>query len=241
MQVSNLFRQFVGANQTEKKQAAPVSPRSQAQSVNRAMQTMSKLSAGATFEGNVSSIKGDKVTLSLSNGSSVVARLSDEVSLSEGESVFFEVKSNDGNLINIRPISIGMMENPTFLSALSAGGLAKNERNVSMVNAMMQEQLPIDTKSLGEMAKDVAMHPNADVRTLVTMQKVGLPITDSMIEQFENYKESEGAILDTVTDLVDNLAEAFMGDDVSADDIATFGKNLMSILTRIYFYSVIEK
>ena len=231
MQVSNLFRQFVGANQTEKKQAAPVSPRSQAQSVNRAMQTMSKLSAGATFEGNVSSIKGDKVTLSLSNGSSVVARLSDEVSLSEGESVFFEVKSNDGNLINIRPISIGMMENPTILSALSAGGLAKNERNVSMVNAMMQEQLPIDTKSLGEMAKEVAMHPNADVRTLVTMQKVGLPITDSMIEQFENYKESEGAILDTVTDLVDNLAEAFMGDDVSAEDIATFGKNLMSILT----------
>ncbi|MBQ9632034.1 MAG: flagellar hook-length control protein FliK, partial [Lachnospiraceae bacterium] len=157
--------------------------------MNRAMQTMSKLSAGATFEGNVSSIKGDKFTLSLSNGSSVVARLSDEVSLSEGESVFFEVKSNDGNLINIRPISIGMMENPTILSALSAGVMAKNERNVSMVNAMMQEQLPIDTKSLGEMAKEVAMHPNADVRTLVTMQKVGLPITDSMIEQFENYKE----------------------------------------------------
>ncbi|MBR1628527.1 MAG: flagellar hook-length control protein FliK [Lachnospiraceae bacterium] len=231
MQIGNLLAQFVGTSQMDKKTKGSASPRVEARAADRVPQSVSRLSAGQMFEGNVSSIKGDKVTLSLSNGSSVVARLSENVSLSEGESVFFEVKSNDGNLINIRPISLGMMDNPTILSALSAGGFAQNERNISMVHAMMQEQLPIDTKSLGEMAKQVAMHPNTDVSTLVTMQKVGLPLTNEMIEQFQNYKESEGAILDSITELVDGLTEAFVGEEVSSQDVAVFAKNLVAILT----------
>lgn len=193
-------------------------------------QGLSSLTKGETFEGNVSKVDGDKVTLSLSNGETVTAKLADKVPIKEGESVFFQVKSNDGNVVNIRPVSIGAMQNPILLSALSAAGLSASERNVSMVHNMMQEQMPVNTASLSDMARTVAMHPGTDVSTLVTMQKVGLPITDEMIQQFENYKESEGAILDTVNELVDGMQAIFENPEATDADTGAFANNLLSII-----------
>lgn len=233
MHISDLVRQFSSSQTVEQK--TPKSPKGTegrtTKSMDRSTVAVSEMQKGQTFEGNVDSVKGNKVTLSLSDGSSLTAKVASDVVLSEGESVFFEVKSNDGNLVNIRPVSIGVMQNPILLSALSSAGLPQNEDNVKLVNNMMQEQLPIDAKSLGDMARAVAAHPNVNTETLVTMQKVGIPLTDEMIQQFENYKSSEGAILDAVTDLVDGLSEAFQSPEVSAKDAAVFMKNLMSILT----------
>lgn len=192
--------------------------------------TLASLSKGETFEGNVSKVEGDRVTLSLSNGETVSARLAEDVPVKEGQSIFFQVKSNDGSMVNIRPVSIDTMQNPMLRSALSAAGLPQSERNVSMVHEMMQEQLPIDAESLSEMARNVAMHPKTDVGTLITMQKVGLPITDETIQQFNNYKESEGAILDTVDELLEGMGEIFAGPATTDADAGAFVKNLMSIL-----------
>ena len=233
MHISDLVRQFSSSQTVEQK--TPKSPKGTEGRITRSMDRstveVSEMQKGQTFEGNVDSVKGNKVTLSLSDGSSLTAKVASDVVLSEGESVFFEVKSNDGNLVNIRPVSIGVMQNPILLSALSSAGLPKNEENINLVNNMMQEQLPIDAKSLGDMARAVLAHPDVNTETLVTMQKVGIPLTDEMIQQFENYKSSEGAILDAVTDLVDGLSEAFQSTEVSAKDAAVFMKNLMSVLT----------
>ena len=234
MQIGDLVRQFVSTQTSSDGRAArgaKNTERTPQPSASRGTVDTSSLQKGQTFEGNVSAIKGDKVTLTLSNGGTVTARLAADVPIQEGESVFFEVKSNDGSMVNIRPVSVGAMQNPILMSALSSAGLPQNESNFQMVNAMMQEQLPVDAKSLADMARAVATHPQTDVSTLVTMQKVGLPLTDEMIQQFSNYKESEGAILDTVTELVDGMAEAFSAPDVTAQDVTAFTKNLMAILT----------
>lgn len=235
MQIGDLVRQFT-STQTSSDGKTTRSARNtertpQPQASGRSTVDTSSLQKGQTFEGNVSSIKGDRVTLTLSNGGTISARLSADVPISEGKSVFFEVKSNDGNMVNIHPVSIGASQNPILMAALSSAGLPQSEGNFQMVNAMMQEQLPIDAKNLGEMARAMATHPNTDMGTLVTMQKVGLPLSDEMIQQFENYKESEGAILNTVTELVDGMTEAFAGNNVSTVDVASFAQNLMSILT----------
>ncbi|MBQ7677696.1 MAG: flagellar hook-length control protein FliK, partial [Lachnospiraceae bacterium] len=142
--------------------------------VSQVADTMNKLSAGQLFEGTVTGMKGSEVRLSLSNGQAINARLAGDVNLIEGESVFFEVKSNDGGTVNIRPVSMGTMNNPTLLTALDAAGLPVTEDSLSMVNAMMSEQLPIDSKALSNMAKMHNMYPNADISTLVTMTKLGM-------------------------------------------------------------------
>ena len=59
------------------------------------------LKEGEVFEGSVNSIDNGKVTIGLANGQTMTARLDAGVSLTPGQSVFFEVKSNDGNLIQI--------------------------------------------------------------------------------------------------------------------------------------------
>ena len=68
--------------------------------------TIGDLQAGTVFEGTISSVDKGKVTINLSNGQSMSARLDTGVSgIVEGQSLFFEVKSNEGGTVQIRPVS----------------------------------------------------------------------------------------------------------------------------------------
>ncbi len=235
MQIFDLVNQFTSNNTTGRRNPSNVSNSNVRENAlkeaPKGNQTLASLQKGQVFEGSVTQMKDGKVVLSLSNGDTVTARLAEDVAINEGESVFFEVKSNEGSLVNIHPVSIGANSNPILMSALTSAGLANNDHYISMVDSMMKEQLPIDSKSLGEMASVLAEHPDTDMGTLITMKKAGIPLTNDMIQQFSNYKVSEGAMLDTVSELLDGMEQTFLGPDVTAQDITVFAKNLMSILT----------
>ena len=110
------------------------------------------LKEGEVFEGSVNSVDNGKVTIGLANGQTMTARLDEGVSITPGQSVFFEVKSNDGNLVQIRPVSLtGLDANPTLLKALDMANLAVTERTVNMVNSMMQNSMSISPENLAKM------------------------------------------------------------------------------------------
>lgn len=231
MFISDFVNQF-SSNQTVTGKVPKGSAEARAASnAARSEASLAKLAKGSTFEGNVSDIKGDKVTLSLENGKTVTARLAENVQITKGESMFFEVKSNDGVTVNIRPVSAGLMNNPIIAAALDSAGLAVNEKNASLVDVLMKEQLPIDSKSLGTMLRASVMHPDTSVENLATMQKAGIPLTDEMVQQFDNYKTSEGGIVDGLFDMADAMTETFARGDVSVSDIISFNENLTSVLT----------
>ena len=71
--------------------------------VENLVSSLRSLTKGNIFEGTVSSMKNGRVTLALSNGQQVSARMEGKVALSVGQSMFFQVKSNDGTQIAIRP------------------------------------------------------------------------------------------------------------------------------------------
>ena len=48
---------------------------------------------GNIFEGTVNSVKGGQVVLGLSNGNLLTAKLDESIQLTQGQSMFFEVKS----------------------------------------------------------------------------------------------------------------------------------------------------
>ncbi len=224
MQISDLLGQYHNSLNAGSKIANGT------RGVGQVADTVGKLSSGQLFEGTVTGMKGEQVTLSLSNGQSINARLAGDVGLIKGESVFFEVKSNDGNVINIRPVSMGTMNNPTLLSALDAAGLPVSENSLNMVKSMMSEQMPIDARALSDMAKLLGQHPDTDVATLVTMKKLGMETSPEMVEQFERYQAAEGAILDAVSDLADAYTEMLSNPLVTAEDIKGFQEKLMRIL-----------
>ena len=95
---------------------------------------LSGLQAGQVFEGTVGTIKNGQVQLQLSNGATISARLGGNVPLQQGQSLFFEVKSNEGGTIEIKPFdTAGGLANPTILSALDAAGLSATPDHMKMV------------------------------------------------------------------------------------------------------------
>ena len=227
MQVSDLVNQY----QANLSSGGEVSAKTKTKGVEQLVSTVSKLQKGQVFEGTVNSIKGNQVILGLSSGQNITARLDGSVSLKIGESVFFQVKSNEDNTIQIKPVSIGSMNNPTLLNALDAAGMAVTEDNINMVNTMMKEQMPIDAKSLSDMARSIASLDGANASTVVVMSKHHLPITQEMVNQFENYKSNEGQLLKEVARMGQSMTEVLSSEEVSPQEAAAFQKELVGILT----------
>ena len=221
MQISDLVNQY------QNSLAAGSEISTKTKGVEQLVSTVSTLKEGQVFEGTVNSIKNGTVILGLSSGQNITARLDKGIQLLQGQSVFFQVKSNEGGLIQIKPISTGFTNNPTLLNALDAANLPVNEKTLNMVNAMMKEQMPIDAKSVADMSRQVILHPNADVGTVVSLNKLGIPVTDGMAAQFENYRNSEGAILKTVDDLAMEIPTLLDGEEVSKETVLTFQKELV--------------
>ena len=166
-----------------------------------------ELMPGKVFEGTVTDIKNGQVTIGMNDGRSISARMESGVNLQKGQPMLFEIKSVSGEQIAIRPVTVESAKNPTLLHALEAAGLKANDRNLSMVNQMMAEQLPINKSSLLQMMRLSSSLPKADIQTLVQMQKLGIAVTEESLNQFQNYKNGQQAILPEMNRLMEGIAE----------------------------------
>ena len=193
-------------------------------------QAMRMLPAGSVFEATVNEMENGEVLLGLSDGRNVSARLSAGVSLNVGESMFFQVKSNNGMQIEIRPFQTGPEGNPTLLKALDAAGLNVNDKNLTLVNTMMKEQMPIDKSSLMAMVRLSGSHPNVAPATLVEMTKLGLPVTEENAAAFENYKTDQNAMMKELNTLFETLPEMAGDEKMSVSDAIAFHKEITAML-----------
>lgn len=201
--------------------------------VENLVASLRSLTKGNIFEGTVSSMKNGRVTLALSNGQQLSARMEGKVPLSIGQSMFFQVKSNDGTQIAIRPFVVdGNGVNYTLMTALNVAGLAVDADHLSMVNRMMQEQMPIDRNSLQQMARLVSANPDIDVQTLVQLKKLGIPITPENAAQFENYLDDKQAITDQMAHFIDELPQALQGEALSVDQMRNMGEKILSVISE---------
>lgn len=202
-----------------------------ASGMQKVVSTLEELSSGSVFEGTVSSVKNGKVTLALSDGQTITARLSGKVPLSQGTPMFFQVKSNDGATIEIKPYTgAGSGGNPILTNALTEGTVPVTERNLAMVDAMMKEQMPIDKQSLLNMARIANMNHGVDITTVVNMTKLGIPVSPEMAAQFENYMTDEHAILQEMDQAMNELADLAGSSDLTPNQAVQMNHKILSIL-----------
>jgi flagellar hook-length control protein FliK/translation initiation factor IF-1 len=202
-----------------------------ASGMQKVVSTLEELSSGSVFEGTVSSVKNGKVTLALSDGQTITARLSGKVPLSQGTPMFFQVKSNDGATIEIKPYTgAGSGGNPILTNALTEGTVPVTERNLAMVDAMMKEQMPIDKQSLLNMARIANMNPGVDITTVVNMTKLGIPVSPEMAAQFENYMTDEHAILQEMDQAMNELADLAGSSNLTPDQAVQMNQKIVTIL-----------
>lgn len=226
MQISDLVGQYNQAS------ASGAETLTGTKGVENLVSSLRSLTKGNIFEGTVSSMKNGRVTLALSSGQQIFARIEGKVQLSLGQSMFFQVKSNDGSQIAIRPFSVeGTGANYTLLQALSAAGVPTESNYLSMVNRMMEEQMPIDRNSIQQMARMVNAHPEIDVQTLVQLNKLGITINEQNAAQFENYLDDKQAITNDFDQLIEELPQVLESESLSPQQMRNFGSEFLLALT----------
>ena len=145
--------------------------------------------------------------------------------------MFFQVKSNDGVTIEIKPYTgAGSGGNPILTNALTEGTVPVTERNLAMVDAMMKEQMPIDKQSLLNMVRIANMNPGVNITTVVSMTKLGIPVSPEMAAQFENYMTDEHAILQEMDQAMNELADLAGSGDLTPDQAVQVNQKIVTIL-----------
>ena len=225
MQISNLVSQY-------NKSVANGEPMTGAKGVEKLVSSLNEMSRGMIFEGTVSSVRGNQVKLALSNGQQILARLAGKFSFEQGQSVFFQVKNNDGGTIEIKPYTVdGEGVNLTLMDALKAAGLPVDGSNLSMVNKMMEEQMSIDKVSLNQMYQLVQDNKDINVTTLVELKRLGIDINPVNAAQFENYANDKQAITIAMDSLIDELPNALSAEDLSMYKLVTQARDVLNIVT----------
>ena len=233
MQISNLVSQYqrnTSSNSTDELKGAS--------SMQKLVSSVGELEAGSVFEGTVSSVRGGKVTLALSTGQQIVAQLDGKVRLTIGLPMFFQVKSNEGGIMAIRPYNgNGTGGNPILLNALTSAGVPVAERNLEMVNAMMQRQMPINKQSILDMIKVVSTYENTSVQTLVDMTRLGLPVDGELAAQFEKYQQNDYAIVGKMDTVLEQVVDLLGSEELSPGQAVDINQKLFDMAVRPDFTS----
>ncbi len=171
------------------------------------------LGTGDRVSGKILSMSNDSgnknAQIKLLDNTVISAKLSDGMSLKEGQYVSFEVRGTSDSHITLTPLYENTSVDPTALKALFAAGLEPTEDNLSMVRSMMENGMPIDKESLNSMQQVISLHPNTESSTLVQMKALNIPITEENIKQFESYKNYEHQMVETMDSIMDDLPEAY--------------------------------
>lgn len=224
MQISDIARQYVGTTSSSEAMSGT-------RGVEKLVSSIRDLTAGNIFEGTINSIQDGKVVLGLSNGTLINARLDASMQLLQGQSMFFQVKSNNGETIAIRPYTVGGTGvNLTLLNALNAANLPVTDKYLNLANNMMHEQMPIDKKTMNQMARILMANPDMSVNTLVQMKKHNIPITNEMVAQFENYVDDSSAVHEALDSFISELPTTMAGKDMPLEQLRVFDSQLLSII-----------
>ena len=224
MQISDIARQYAGTTSSPEAVAGT-------RGVEKLVSSIRDLTAGNIFEGTVNMVQDGKVVLGLSNGTLINARLDAGMQLTQGQSMFFQVKSNTGETIAIRPYTVGGSgANLTLLNALNAAGLPVTDKYLNLANNLMQEQMPIDKNTMSQMARILMANPDMSVNSLVQMKKLNLPITNEMVAQFENYVDDSSAVHKALDSFITELPTTMAGKDMPLEQLKAFDGQLLMII-----------
>ncbi|MCH5269565.1 MAG: flagellar hook-length control protein FliK [Lachnospiraceae bacterium] len=166
------------------------------------------LTPGKVLQGEVIEKNGGEVKVKLSDDTILTARLDQDVNVEAGKLLTFEVRNN-GRLLSLSPLFTNTANSDTVFKALQMAGLPINETTVAMTDAMMQQGMSIDSKSLQAMFKEVMAFPQTDPANIVTLHQLGLALNEGNIAQLENYQNLQYQLMQGMTDILAELPAAF--------------------------------
>lgn len=197
----------------------------------RVQSEIRNLMPGQTLEGSVVSRDGNSVQIALRQNMLINARIDQSINLALGQNMSFEVKANNGSVLSLTPLYANMANEATIMRALNAAGLPETANNIEMVAVMMEEGMPIDRESLANISRLLMDFPMQNPATLIQMARLGLPVTEINIEQFEQYQNANHQLLASAETIMDELPLVFqeLMSEGKIDEAYTFLENVLDI------------
>lgn len=167
------------------------------------------LREGQTLKGVVSDIHGNEITLSLDDGSSFTGKLPDANQYSIGQRAAFQITELGDNTIYMKATSGAYLLDmeDTVEQALEEAGLPKSTRNLDVVRSLLQNQQSISRENIMSSIQLCAKFPDADVNSVITMRRLGMPMTEASVKQFENYQNQTHQLLYKMDALGDSIGD----------------------------------
>lgn len=196
--------------------------------------SMAALNPGDIFSGEVTDVKNQDVTIRLANGSQMNARLGEQLPINIGDELQFMVKdaSAEQLLLKVMPHQEQNQLSAIAEKALTANGFSLSEKNGNIAMALIDAGEPLDKTNIMKLLQQSYSFPEAKLSTLVSMNKMGLPVTEGNINQYENYLNGTHQMSETVSDMVDSAVHIFsdMAETSELSTLVAVNNELMEII-----------
>lgn len=168
---------------------------------------------GQTFTGQIVDVNGSQVTIQMEGNLMLQARMSEMVNLNMGDTIAFLVKENSGNTVMIQPLASDLqaMKNQTIFDLLEKNQLSPSDKNYQIAETLLNENMPVDRASMQKVLQQAYKYPDASIQTLVSMNKMQLPVTEQTIVGFEQYQTNQHVMMQALSGMTEEIT-AYMSE-----------------------------
>ncbi len=168
---------------------------------------------GQTFTGQIVDVNGSQVTIQMEGNLMLQARMSETVNLNMGDTIAFLVKENSGNTVMIQPLASDLqaMKNQTIFDLLEKNQLSPSDKNYQIAETLLNENMPVDRASMQKVLQQAYKYPDASIQTLVSMNKMQLPVTEQTIAGCEQYQTNQHVMMQALSGMTEEIT-AYMSE-----------------------------
>ena len=192
-----------GTQNIQNQDAAQQAAKSAASGEVSANALISTAKEGQSFNGQILDITNDQVKILLDNNQTLNARMSEAVNLNIGDSLSFLIKENTGSNVFIKPFSqdMNLMKDSAIFNVLEQNNLSPSEKNYQIAESLMNNSMPVDKNSMQKIMQQSYKYPDASIDTLVNLNKLGIPVNETSISQYNDYVSNSHQLTNDISNI----------------------------------------
>lgn len=190
---------------------------------------------GQTFNGRILDITNNQVSILLDNNTTLNATMEQAVNLNIGESLSFLIKENNGSSVLIKPFNndSNFMKDSAIFNVLEQNNLSPSEKNYQIAESLMNNSMPVDKGSMQKIMQQSYKYPDASIDTLVNLNKLGLPVNETSISQYNDYVSNSHQLYKDINNINNSIME-FSAEVINnignGNQTELSGDNIMQVL-----------
>ncbi len=194
------------------------------------------LTEGQVIRGEITDLRNNVVTITLSDNTSITAQITDSSKLHIGQTTSFRVAEITTRAILLESLarSTETHINLAINKALEDADLPKTEKNIQLVHALLENRMPVNKPMLMRMVQQMASLNDISPEALVLMNKHNIETTPNMAMHFDNFCSGNNTLIDNINSISEEIPSLLgaLAENAPAEAVTVFGAKLMQIITN---------